>query len=94
MKILAEPIEAAVWFKAKEKPFPIKFRYLDKEGILCKVNVDSIIRLRKKLESDTSSRKSILNEIQINNIYNTLNNYTHADEDKKQRHIHRLKESY
>ncbi|MDF2656547.1 MAG: hypothetical protein K0R19_3021 [Bacillota bacterium] len=43
MKILAEPIEAAVWFKAKEKPWPVKFRYSDREGMLRRVNVDKII---------------------------------------------------
>lgn len=30
MKILAEPVEAAVWFKSKEKPLPVKFRYCDR----------------------------------------------------------------
>ena len=36
MKILAEPIEAAVWFKSKEKPHPVKFRYSDGEGLVGK----------------------------------------------------------
>jgi len=43
VKILAEPIEAAVWFKAAEKPHPVKFRYNGKDGGLRKVNVDKII---------------------------------------------------
>lgn len=43
MKILAEPIEAAVWFKSKEKPHPVKFRYSDGAGLVRKVNVDKII---------------------------------------------------
>lgn len=43
MKILAEPIEAAVWFKSKEKPQPVKFRYSDGEGVVRRVNVDKII---------------------------------------------------
>ena len=43
MKILAEPIEAAVWFKSKEKHHPIKFRYSDREGLVRKVNVDRVI---------------------------------------------------
>lgn len=43
MKILAEPIEAAVWFKSKEKPHPVKFRYSGGDGLLRKVNVDKII---------------------------------------------------
>lgn len=45
MKILAEPIEAAVWFKSKKKPHPIKFRYSDREGLIRKVNVDKIISI-------------------------------------------------
>ena len=36
MKILAEPIEAAVWFKSKEKPHPVKFRYSDSDGLIAK----------------------------------------------------------
>lgn len=45
MKILAEPIEAAVWFKSKEKPHPVKFRYSDSNGTVRKVNVDKIISI-------------------------------------------------
>ena len=45
MKILAEPIEAAVWFKSKEKPHPVKFRYSDSDGTVRKVNVDKIISI-------------------------------------------------
>jgi len=43
VKILAEPVEAAVWFKAKEKPHPVKFRYSDSSGLVQKVTVDKII---------------------------------------------------
>ncbi|MGI6730816.1 MAG: hypothetical protein ACOX5F_02825 [Anaerovoracaceae bacterium] len=45
MKILAAPIETAVWFKLKEKPYPIKFRYSDREGLVHKVNVGKIISI-------------------------------------------------
>lgn len=43
MKILAEPIEAAVRFKPKEKPRPVKFRYKDLYGLVQRINVDEII---------------------------------------------------
>lgn len=44
MKIIAEPIEAAVWFKAKEKPQPIKFKYSDRDGVKHQVKVDKILQ--------------------------------------------------
>lgn len=47
MKILAEPIEAAVWFKSKEKPHPVKFRYCDREGLTRRVNVDKVISVEE-----------------------------------------------
>lgn len=43
MKILAEPIEAAVWFKSKVKPRTFKFRYRDREGLVRKINVENSI---------------------------------------------------
>jgi hypothetical protein len=43
VKIIAEPIEAAVWFKSKERPLPVKFRYNNSDGQICMVNVDKII---------------------------------------------------
>ena len=55
MKILAEPIEAAVWFKSKEKPHPVKFRYSDSDGLLRKVNVDKIISV-----DEIKDRKSVV----------------------------------
>ncbi len=45
MKILAEPIEAAVWFKSKEKPHPVKFRYSNTDGLVRTINVDKIISI-------------------------------------------------
>lgn len=42
MKILAMPIEAAAWFKLKEKPQPVKFRYKDEEGMVHQIKVDQI----------------------------------------------------
>jgi len=47
MKILAKPIEAAVWFKSNEKPHPVKFRYIDLEGQVQYVNVDNIIDIKE-----------------------------------------------
>ena len=43
MKILAEPIDAVVRFKGKEKPIPYKFRYADKEEVVHEVRVDKIL---------------------------------------------------
>lgn len=43
MKILAEPIDAVVKFKGKEKPIPYKFRYSDREEIIHEVKVDKIL---------------------------------------------------
>ena len=42
MKILAAPIEAAVWFKSKEKPQPVKFRYEDADGVIHQIKIDRI----------------------------------------------------
>lgn len=47
MKILAEPIDAAVWFKGQDKPHPVKFRYHDKEGILRRVSVDQVVSVEE-----------------------------------------------
>lgn len=43
MKILAEPIDAVVKFKGREKPIPYKFRYSDKEETIHEVKVDKIL---------------------------------------------------
>jgi hypothetical protein len=43
VKILAEPIDAIVKFKGKEKPIPYKFRYSDAYGRLHEVKVDRIL---------------------------------------------------
>ena len=42
MKILAAPIEVAVWFKSKEKPQPVKFRLEDAGGVVRQIKVDRI----------------------------------------------------
>lgn len=47
MKILAKPIEAAVWFKANAKPYPVKFRYADGEGQIRHVNVDHVADIKE-----------------------------------------------
>lgn len=47
MKILAEPIEAVVRFKLKEKPIPYKFRYSDKDGIYHEVKIDKILMVEE-----------------------------------------------
>ncbi|HVI42253.1 MAG TPA: hypothetical protein VM577_16495 [Anaerovoracaceae bacterium] len=47
MKILAEPIEAVVRFKLKEKPMPYKFRYSDKEELYHEVKVDKILMIEE-----------------------------------------------
>lgn len=44
MKILAKPIEAAVFFiKDKEKPQPVKFRYCDDDGIEHTIKVGKVL---------------------------------------------------
>lgn len=47
MKIVAEPIDAVVKFKGKEKPTPYKFRYTDKEEICHEVKVDKILTVEE-----------------------------------------------
>lgn len=43
MKILSEPIEAAVWFKQREKPIPIKFKYIGRDGTSNTIVIDKIL---------------------------------------------------
>lgn len=47
MRILAEPVEAIVKFRTKEKPIPYKFRYADKEAMYHEVRVDKILMVEK-----------------------------------------------
>ena len=47
MKILAEPIEAAVWFRSKEKPHPVKFRDSDRDGRIQRINVDKVVSVEE-----------------------------------------------
>lgn len=47
MKILAEPIEAIVKFKSKEKPIPYKFRYTDREEMSHEVKVERILMVEE-----------------------------------------------
>lgn len=47
MKILAEPIEAVVRFKLKEKPIPYKFRYADVDETYHEIKVDKIIMVEE-----------------------------------------------
>ena len=48
MKILAEPIDAIVKFKGREKPIPYKFRYADKEEIYHEIKIDKILMIEKQ----------------------------------------------
>lgn len=43
MKIVAEPIDALVLFKSKEKPMPYRFKFTDKEGVRMEVKIDKIL---------------------------------------------------
>lgn len=47
MKILAEPIDAIVKFKGKEKPAPYKFRYSDKEEVYHEIKIDKILMVEE-----------------------------------------------
>jgi hypothetical protein len=47
MKILAEPIDAVVKFKGKEKPLPYKFRYSDKEELYHEVKIDKVLMIEE-----------------------------------------------
>ena len=43
MKIVAEPIDALVLFKGKEKPMPYRFKYIDSLGICREIKIDRIL---------------------------------------------------
>ena len=45
MKILAEPIDALVMFRGKEKPRPYKFRYEDENSTGHEIRIDKIIQV-------------------------------------------------
>jgi len=47
VKILAEPIDAVVRFKGKEKPIPYKFRYTDREEMSHEVKVERILMVEE-----------------------------------------------
>ena len=47
MKILAEPIDAIVRFKNKDKPMPYKFRYKDREEVFHEVKIDKILMVEE-----------------------------------------------
>ena len=57
MKILAEPIDAIVKFKGKEKPTPYKFRYSDKEEVYREIKIDKILMVE---ETKMAGVKSIV----------------------------------
>ena len=46
MKIVAEPIDAVVRFKKKEKPEPVKFKY-NENGIDIVIKVDKILEVEE-----------------------------------------------
>lgn len=47
MRILAEPIEAIVKFRTKEKPIPYKFRYSDKDEFHHEIRIDKILMVEE-----------------------------------------------
>jgi len=57
MKILAEPIDAIVKFKGKEKPTPYKFRYSDKDEVYHEIKIDKILMVE---ETKLAGIKSII----------------------------------
>ena len=57
MKILAEPIDAIVKFKGKEKPTPYKFRYSDKDENYHEIKIDKILMVE---ETKLAGIKSII----------------------------------
>jgi hypothetical protein len=44
VRILAEPIDAIVIFKGKNKPRPFKFRYCDGDDVIHEIKIDKIIQ--------------------------------------------------
>lgn len=44
MKILAEPIDAIVIFKGKNKPKPFKFKYRDNNEVIHEIRIDKILQ--------------------------------------------------
>ncbi len=44
MRILAEPIDAIVIFKGKNRPKPFKFKYCDNDGMIHEIKIDKIIQ--------------------------------------------------
>lgn len=44
MKILAEPIDAIVIFKGKNKPRPYKFKYCDINEVTHEIRIDKILQ--------------------------------------------------
>jgi len=47
MKILAEPIDAIVKFKGKDRPLPYKFRYSDKQSMTHEIKIDKVILIEE-----------------------------------------------
>lgn len=45
MKIIAEPIDALVMFRGKDKPRPYKFRYSDEASALHEVKIDKVLQV-------------------------------------------------
>lgn len=48
MKILSQPIEAAVWFKDKKIPEPIKFRFKDSSDSVSVIKINKIFECREE----------------------------------------------
>lgn len=57
MKIVAEPIDAIVKFKGKEKPIPYKFRYVDKDQVYHEIKVDKILTIEEAMLAGIRSIK-------------------------------------
>ncbi len=45
MKILAEPIDALVMFRGRNKPKPYKFRYTDRASEIHEIRIDKILQV-------------------------------------------------
>ncbi len=45
MKIIAEPIDALVMFRGKDRPRPYKFRYSDEDSALREVKIDKVLQV-------------------------------------------------
>ncbi len=45
MKIISKPIQAIIWFKEKEHPQPLKFRFLSDDASYVTIKIDRIVEI-------------------------------------------------